>query len=66
MNNWTVLFDVTEEQLHRKSQATFTVQLAGAKTVAGNLDTFNASEPYWSFDYTVAINGHDLEPWTIP
>lgn len=66
ISNWTILFDLEEQQLRQKKTATFTVQLAGAKTVAGNLDTFNASEPFWSFDYTVAINGRDLEPWTIP
>ncbi|KAF2166291.1 polysaccharide lyase family 4 protein [Zasmidium cellare ATCC 36951] len=66
INNWTVLFNVEEEQLLNKEKATFTVQLAGAKTAAGNLDTFNASEPYWNFDYTVVVNNHELEPWTIP
>lgn len=66
INNWTVLFDLSEKQLKKVSTATFTVQLAGAKTVAGNLDTFNASEPYWNFDYNVVVNGEGLEPWTIP
>lgn len=66
INNWTILFDVAEEKLKNKEQARLTVQLAGAKTAAGNLDSFNASEPYWSFQYVVAVNGVDLEPWTIP
>ncbi|KAK4497245.1 hypothetical protein PRZ48_011695 [Zasmidium cellare] len=66
INNWTVLFDVEEEVLEGREKATFTVALAGAKTAAGNLDSFNASEPYWSFDYTVVVNSHELDPWTIP
>ncbi|KAJ9136460.1 Rhamnogalacturonate lyase [Pleurostoma richardsiae] len=66
VNNWTILFDVAEEQVHRKRLATFTVQLAGAKTAAGNTDVFNASEPHANLKYTVNVNGKDLEPWVIP
>ncbi|KAF2682161.1 polysaccharide lyase family 4 protein [Lentithecium fluviatile CBS 122367] len=66
INNWTVLFDLKAQQLHSKSLATFTVQLAGAKTAAGNTDVFNASEPYSNLPYTVNINGKDLKPWIIP
>jgi rhamnogalacturonan endolyase len=42
------------------------VQLAGAKTAAGNTDVFNASEPYSNLPFTVNVNGKDLEPWIIP
>ncbi|KAI1342383.1 rhamnogalacturonate lyase [Xylariaceae sp. FL0016] len=66
VNNWTVLFDLEEGQLEPTRQATFTVQLAGAKTAAGNTDVFNASEPYADLPYTVNVNGQDLEPWNIP
>ncbi|KAF2016946.1 polysaccharide lyase family 4 protein [Aaosphaeria arxii CBS 175.79] len=66
INNWTVLFDVTEAQLKNRSTATFTVQLAGAKTAAGNTDVYNASEPYSNLPYTVNVNGRDLKPWVIP
>ncbi|KAI5919859.1 rhamnogalacturonate lyase [Camillea tinctor] len=66
VNNWTILFDLDKNQFDQKSQATFTVQLAGAKTAAGNTDVFNASEPYANLPYTVNINGEDLEPWVIP
>lgn len=47
-------------------KATFTVQLAGAKTAAGNTDVFNASEPHANLRYTISVNGKDLEPWVIP
>ncbi|KAL1595132.1 hypothetical protein SLS60_009820 [Paraconiothyrium brasiliense] len=66
INNWTVLFDTKANQLKGKRTATFTVQLAGAKTAAGNTDIFNASEPYSNLPYTVNVNGKDLEPWIIP
>ncbi|USP81226.1 polysaccharide lyase family 4 protein [Curvularia clavata] len=64
--NWTILFDAKREELQGKKKATFTVQLAGAKTAAGNTDVYNASEPYSNLPYTVNVNGKDLEPWVIP
>ncbi|KAI1083402.1 polysaccharide lyase family 4 protein [Whalleya microplaca] len=66
VNNWTVLFDLESAQLENAQLATFTVQLAGAKTAAGNTDVFNASEPHANLAYTVSVNGKDLEPWIIP
>jgi len=47
-------------------KATFTVQLAGAKTAAGNTDVYNATEPHSNLKYTISVNGHDIEPWIIP
>jgi rhamnogalacturonan endolyase len=64
--NWTILFDTKKKDLKNKKTATFTVQLAGAKTAAGNTDVYNASEPYSNLPYTVNVNGKDLEPWVIP
>jgi rhamnogalacturonan endolyase len=64
--NWTILFDTKKNDLKDKKTATFTVQLAGAKTAAGNTDLFNATEPYSNLPYTVNVNGKDLEPWIIP
>lgn len=64
--NWTILFDAAREDLWGMKKATFTVQLAGAKTAAGNTDVYNASEPYSNLPYTVNVNGKDLEPWVIP
>lgn len=66
VNNWTIAFDLEESQIGKKSEATFTVQLAGAKTAAGNTDIYNASEPHSNLAYTVNVNGKDLEPWIIP
>ncbi|KAM0279831.1 hypothetical protein ACHAQH_004382 [Verticillium albo-atrum] len=66
VNNWTIAFDLDEAQIRRKREATFTVQLAGAKTAAGNTDVFNASEPHANLAYTVNVNGQDLKPWVIP
>lgn len=66
VNNWTIKFDVNEENIQKKREATFTVQLAGAKTAAGNTDVFNASEPHANLAYTVNVNGADLAPWIIP
>jgi rhamnogalacturonan endolyase len=36
VNNWTIAFTLTKNELKNKKLATFTVQLAGAKTAAGN------------------------------
>jgi rhamnogalacturonan endolyase len=52
--------------LKNRKTAAFTVQLAGAKTAAGNTDVYNASELYSNLPYTVNVNGKDLEPWVIP
>ncbi|KAF2181108.1 polysaccharide lyase family 4 protein [Zopfia rhizophila CBS 207.26] len=66
INNWTVSFDTKAPELRNKTTATFTIQLAGAKTAAGNTDVFNASEPYANLPYTVNVNGKDLKSWIIP
>jgi rhamnogalacturonan endolyase len=66
VNNWTILWDMDTATYYNKKEATFTVQLAGAKTAAGNTDVYNASEPFANLPYTVAVNGHDLKPWVIP
>ncbi|EHK96174.1 putative rhamnogalacturonate lyase B [Glarea lozoyensis 74030] len=66
VNNWTVLFDMKKKQFHKKDKATLTIQLAGAKTAAGNTDIYNASEPYSNLPYTVVVNGKELKPWIIP
>ena len=66
VNNWTVLFDATIEQLKKKSQATFTIQLAGAKRAAGNTDVFNSTQLWNNLPLTVVVNDHQLESWVIP
>jgi rhamnogalacturonan endolyase len=66
INNWTITFDLNDKDLRRKSTASFTIQLAGAKTAAGNTDLFNSSEPYSNLPLAVVVNGHELDPWIIP
>lgn len=67
VNNWTVAFDFDRsDYADNATEAVFTVLLAGAKTAAGNTDVYNASEPYSNLEYTVNVNGEDLEPWVIP
>ncbi|KAH7079551.1 polysaccharide lyase-like protein family 4 [Paraphoma chrysanthemicola] len=65
VNNWTLTFDLTQDQILNKSKATFTVQLAGIKTSAGNND--DAGGKAWAnLPYNVVVNGKQLETWTIP
>ena len=66
VNNWTLLFDVEEVKLQNRTQGIFTVQLAAAKTAAGNTDVYNATQLYSNLPFTVAVNGQDLEQWIIP
>lgn len=66
VNNWTVLFDLKSSQYTKAKNAIFTVQLAGAKTAAGNTDVFNATQLYNNLPFTVVVNGKELEPWVIP
>jgi rhamnogalacturonan endolyase len=67
VNNWTLVFDLEQSQIPgKKKTATFTVQLAGAKTASGNTDVYNASEPHANLKYSVNVNGQDLKPWIIP
>ncbi|KAK9770622.1 putative Polysaccharide lyase family 4 protein [Seiridium cardinale] len=66
INNWTITFEVEESDVKDTSEATFTIQLAGAKTAAGNTDVYNATQPYSNMPFVVVVNGQELEPWVIP
>ncbi|KAI0460375.1 rhamnogalacturonate lyase [Xylaria acuta] len=69
VNNWTIQFDLSDSQLAgaQQQQATFTVELAGAKTANGNNKwTALPAEKYSNVPYTVAVNGKDVETWVIP
>lgn len=46
VNNWTITFDLAAKQLRSKKKATFTVQLAGAKTAAGRIGSTLGSVLY--------------------
>ncbi|KAI6088596.1 polysaccharide lyase family 4 protein [Hypoxylon rubiginosum] len=67
VNNWTVQFDLTADQLADAKTATLTVELAGVKTANGN-DKWASlpNEKYSNVPYTVAANGRDVETWVIP
>ncbi|KAI3343939.1 rhamnogalacturonate lyase [Ustulina deusta] len=67
VNNWTIRFDLSGPQLAGSDRATFTIDLAGAKTANGN-NKWAAlpGEPYSDVAYTVAVNGQDVETWVIP
>ncbi|KAI8952028.1 rhamnogalacturonate lyase [Xylaria longipes] len=67
VNNWTIQFNLSDSQLAGSQTATFTVDLAGAKTANGNNKwTSLPAEKYSSVPYTVAVNGKDVETWIIP
>ncbi|KAL1960141.1 hypothetical protein VTO42DRAFT_8684 [Malbranchea cinnamomea] len=66
VNNWTIAFDVRSSELRRTREATLTIQLAGAKTAAGNTDKFNQTQPWNNLPLTPVVNGHELESWVIP
>ena len=65
VSNWTLTFDVAQDQLANKSNATFTVQLAGVKTSTGNKDD-PVDKPWANLPYNVIVNGKPLQTWTIP
>jgi rhamnogalacturonan endolyase len=65
VNNWTLTCDLTQDQISNKSQATFTVQLAGVKTSTGNNDAADG-KAWVNLPYNVIVNGKQLETWTIP
>ncbi|KAH8167182.1 polysaccharide lyase superfamily 4 [Xylaria polymorpha] len=67
VNNWTIQFNLSDSQLAGAQKATFTVDLAGAKTANGNNKwTALPTEKYSNVPYTVAVNGKDVETWIIP
>ncbi|KAI1387385.1 polysaccharide lyase family 4 protein [Hypoxylon trugodes] len=67
VNNWTIQFNLSSDQLAGAKTATLTVELAGAKTANGN-DKWASlpKEKYSNLPYTVAANGKDVETWVIP
>jgi rhamnogalacturonan endolyase len=63
VNAWNITFNAAAAQLTGTTNATFTIQLAGVKTSAGNTD--DASKAFGNLAYTVNVNGHNLPVWTI-
>ncbi|PGH18347.1 hypothetical protein AJ80_04525 [Polytolypa hystricis UAMH7299] len=66
VNNWTIAFDVQSQELGSVKEATLTIQLAGAKTAAGNTDVFDPAKRYNDLPLSVVVNDHALESWIIP
>ncbi|KAJ6183597.1 hypothetical protein N7519_004898 [Penicillium mononematosum] len=44
--DWNIHFKLNSKQLKKRKTATLTLQLAAAKTAAGNTDVWNPAEPY--------------------
>ncbi|KAI1180316.1 polysaccharide lyase family 4 protein [Nemania sp. FL0916] len=67
VNNWTIRFVLTGEELEGAREATLTVALAGAHTANGNNKWTPLPDEEFSYvPYTVAVNGKDVETWIIP
>lgn len=67
MNNWTINFDLTAKDLNSAKTATFTIQLAGAKTAMGNTDVYSGSEAYSNLPLTTFVNNQSSGlPFIIP
>ncbi|KAI0335297.1 galactose mutarotase-like protein [Cubamyces sp. BRFM 1775] len=67
INRWTINFDIdtrTARGLTAQSVATFTIQLAAAKTTAGNTDADQGAYPSFPIN-TYVNNGTDPLSWTI-
>ncbi|KAE8422185.1 putative rhamnogalacturonate lyase B [Aspergillus pseudocaelatus] len=63
-HDWTINFSLDKKQLQQRKTATLTIQLAGAKTAAGNTDVYNATEPYANLALESYIN-EQKEPLTL-
>ncbi|KAL4935771.1 hypothetical protein BDV06DRAFT_233961 [Aspergillus oleicola] len=66
VNNWTITFDLTEEQLRNTETATFTVQLAGTRNANGNSKWTPADSGFNDLPWTVNVNGRYEDTWVIP
>ncbi|KAF9884626.1 hypothetical protein FE257_001448 [Aspergillus nanangensis] len=58
-HDWTINFALSKKQLQRRKTATLTIQLAGAKTAAGNTDVWNPAEPYNNLALESFINDQE-------
>jgi len=69
INEWRINFKVSSAQLKHAKTATLTVQLAGAKTAAGNTDEARPGEEYNDLPLVAKINGYSgpettmVVPW---
>jgi rhamnogalacturonan endolyase len=58
VNNWTIVFDLDNHQIHNTKTATLTVAVAGAKTGSGT--------DWVNLPYTLNVNGEDVETFIVP
>ncbi|KAJ5131569.1 uncharacterized protein N7515_007608 [Penicillium bovifimosum] len=56
--DWNIHFKLSPKQLRERKTATLTLQLAAAKTAAGNTDAWNPAEPYNDLSLESYINDH--------
>jgi rhamnogalacturonan endolyase len=63
-HDWKIRFNLSKKQLQRRKTAILTIQLAGAKTAAGNMDVYSATEPYTNLPLESYINDQE-EPLTL-
>lgn len=65
INEWTINFPLTAAQLKRAKTATLTIQLAGAKTAAGNTDVARDGEAWNDLPLTARFNGYSGPETTL-
>lgn len=63
-NDWNIHFKLNSKQLNKRKTATLTLQLAAAKTAAGNTDVWNPVEPYNNLSLESYIN-NQADPLTL-
>ncbi|KAJ5157938.1 Glycoside hydrolase-type carbohydrate-binding [Penicillium coprophilum] len=63
-NDWNIHFTLNSKQLRKQKVATLTIQLAAAKTAAGNTDAWNPVEPYNNLSLESYINDQ-MDPLTL-
>ncbi|KAL4787748.1 galactose mutarotase-like domain-containing protein [Aspergillus varians] len=66
VNNWTITFNLTSQQLQNTKTATFTVQLAGSRNANGNAKWTPAESGLNDLPWTVNVNGKYEDTWVIP
>ncbi|KAJ3545112.1 hypothetical protein NM208_g2678 [Fusarium decemcellulare] len=66
VNNWTITFDLSRNQLRSAKTATFTVQIAGTRTANGNAKWTPAKTGMSNLPWTVNVNGGYESTWVIP
>ncbi|KAL4933808.1 galactose mutarotase-like domain-containing protein [Aspergillus undulatus] len=66
VNNWTITFDLTPQDLKRTKTATFTVALAGSRNANGNAKWMPAESGLNDLPWTVNVNGRYEDTWVIP